>query len=312
MAGGINSTANLPSLLFPGIRALFGTNYKDQPAKYPALFDEVPSDKQYEVYQQLTGFPDVGTVKAEGAPILMTGNSQGFTYRLTNDAVALGFIVTLEAVKDNLYENTAQARTKMLVRAMRLAKEYKAATIFNQGFNSAVTYADGSPLFSASHVTMQGGTQSNILGTGNIAGADLSEAAIEDMLVQMSLALDDTGFPIDLEGQSLHIHPSQRYNAQRILKSAGQSGTANNDDNALAAMRMLPKGVFVNPYFTSPGAWFIRSDVPHGEGLIYQVREAADLSMEVSEVNKTYTHVAYERYKFGNVDFRSCYGSNGP
>lgn len=303
----INSTGNVPSTLWPGVKAFFGQYNKDWKAMHPALFDEVSSDKQYETYVQMTGFP-LAMQKNQGDAFTYVANNQGFTYRLTNLAVGLGYIVTHEEIEDNLYGKEAFDRAAMLARSMNLYKEFQAVALYNNAFSPSVTYADGVSLLNASHPTVGGGLQSNILPVSS----DLSEGAIEDLLVQIAGAQDDLGLPFHLQGVSLHIARANMFNAERIMKSVNRQGTANNDINAMLAMRVLPKGIFMNPYFTNAGAWFIRTDVPAGKGLIYQVREGMSFEMANDSDTRNVKHTAYERYAFGAVDWRAIYGSNGP
>src|SRR5690606_38345437 len=103
-------------------------------------------------------------------------------------------------------------------------------------------------------------TQSNELATA----ADLSEAAIEDMIIQIMNAKNSRGLKIALLPKKLIVPPNEAFNATRILKSTLQSGTANNDVNAIRAMGLLPEGECVNHYLTDTDAWWIKTDCPHG------------------------------------------------
>jgi hypothetical protein len=90
-----------------------------------------------------------------------------------------------------------------------------------------------------------GGTFSNLLTTA----ANLSEAAIENLIIQQMLALNDRGLRINLMPLSLVVHPSNWFEANRILKSvysyntgANPPGTASNaaniaDDDQCVATR---------------------------------------------------------------------------
>ncbi|MDN0092719.1 hypothetical protein QVN24_17215, partial [Yersinia ruckeri] len=88
-----------------------------------------------------------------------------------------------------------------------------AAFIYNNAF--ATTYyttGDGAALVSTSHVNASGGTFSYALSPA----ADLSEASLEDLTIQIMGAQGDTGLLINLMPRSLHIARQEWYNANRI------------------------------------------------------------------------------------------------
>jgi hypothetical protein len=148
---------------------------------------------------------------------------QGPTQRYTHVAYALGFIITHEAMMDNLYEKIGVQRTSSLAFSMRQTKENVVANIYNRAFNTSYVGADGKPLFATDHPG-SGGTFSNKLATD----ADLSEAeprghgGPDHERDQRSRHQDR------LMGRSLIVPPSLVFEATRILKSSGQNDTANN------------------------------------------------------------------------------------
>jgi hypothetical protein len=281
--------------------------YKEYAPLYTELFDTVDSTMSYEEYVSATGF-GLASVKAEGAGLEYDSQIQGFLTRLTNATVALGYQVTEEELEDNLYpDKLTTTRTKSLVRGMQQTKENFGALVYNRGFNGSYPIGDGQALFSTAHPMIYGGTYAN----KPTIDVDLSEGAIEDMLVQIMLATDDRGLRIALKAKSLHVHPSQSFNGKRILKSQGQSGTANNDLNVIRNEGDIPGGLKVNPYFTSPNAWFIRTDLEEGTGMIFQSRRAPKLDTGNDFDTKNLKVSATERYVFGAANPRGVYGSNG-
>ena len=302
--GGIINTGSFPKALQLGVRSWFG-QYKRPETAASKIFTKVKSDKQYEEYWQevRTG---VGKIKLQGTGVSYDSMQQGFGTRISNAIVALGIQVTHEEIINNLYPKLAKGRVESLKNSLFEAQEIIAANILNNAFNSNYTYGDGSALCVSNHPNISGGTYSNIL---NVA-SDLNETAIESLLVQIDNALDDRGNHIVLKGMKLVGAPANKFNATRILKSMGQSGTGNNDTNALREMNELPGGFVSWRYLTAPQAWFITTDAP--DGLIHQERE----SMQLREDNDTdtfnYKVLAYENYAFGVGDPRAVWGSNGP
>lgn len=307
MAGGVITTGSHPKLLWPGIKGIWGRVYDAWTTEYTDLFNTVMSDKQYEEYVQVTRF-GLAQVKPQGQSLEYDSEFQGATTRLTNVAYAQGYAVTIEEMRDNLYEKVSRTRATSNAEAMRQTKEYVMANIYNRAFNATYLGGDGVPLCSLVHPLVLGGTSAN---TPTVA-ADLSEISLEDALIAMMGTTDDRSLTVRLFPDSLHVSRFEIFNAQRILKSINQSGTANNDINAIRSMGLLPKGAFVNHYFTSPHAWFIRARSRPEEGMIYQERDKIEFDSDNDFSTKNALASAYERYSGGWADWRFVYGVNGP
>src|SRR6185312_7361077 len=145
---------------------------------------------------------------------------------------SLGYIVTYEELRDNLYEQVSTRRAKANAFSMNQTVENVAAFLYNNAFVSTYyTTGDGVALISASHTQATGGTFSNMLNPA----ADLSEASLEDMCIQIMGAQTDRGLLINIMPESLHVARQEWFNANRIMKSVLQPGTANNDINVLHA-----------------------------------------------------------------------------
>lgn len=298
-------TSNHPKALWPGVKAWWGKAYDDHQTEYTDLFDTFTSDKAYEEDVQIVGF-GLAPTKAQGASVTYDSEIQGPVTRYTHVAYALGYIVTHEELKDDLYTEVSNTRAASLARGFRQTKERVGAGIYNRGFNSSFVGGDGVSLLSTVHPNTSGGTFSNRLAVD----ADLSEAALEDMIIQIMQATDDRGLLINLMPKSLHVAPANWFNANRILKSVYQTGTANNDINVINATNALPMGIKVNHYFTAPQAWFLRTNVSNG--LKYYERESMIFDQDNDFDTMNAKAKGYERYSFGWTDPRSVFGSNGP
>lgn len=297
------STGSIAKLLMPGLNQVWGDGYTDYPMQYTDLFDVSDSEKNYEEDQLLPGF-GLAPIKTEGAPVTYDTLSQGLTSRYTHVAYAKGFIVTREAIADNQYKSKSLSGTKKLARSFRQTKENVGANVYNRGFNSSYLGADGVVLFSTAHPTIAG-NQSNTQATA----ADLSEASLEDMIVQINGALDEAGLHIDLRAVSLIIPPNLQFEAARILKSTGQNDTVNNATNALRTLNILQQAPKVNNYLTDTDAWFIRTDADNG--MRFFQREAAEFANDNDFDTYNLKFKGYERYSCGWTDFRGAFGSPG-
>jgi len=297
------TTGAHPKALWPGIYAWWGRSYAEHVPEFPDLFETETSTKAYEEEVEITGF-GLAPVKPQGKQIYYDTETQGAVSRYTHVAYALGYIVTYEELRDDLYEVVSRRRAQQLAYSMRQTKENILAAVYNQGFDATSLGADGVPLFSASHPTLPG-NQSNVLATP----ADLSEAAVEDMCIQIMQTTNNRGLKISSLPQSLHVPTQLFFDANRIYNSVLQNDTANNAVNVLKAVGVFPKGIKVNHYFSSATAWFVRTNIPRS--LQYFSRDAISFDQDNDFDTKNAKAACYERYSAFWSDFRGVYGSAG-
>jgi len=297
------TTGTHPKALWPGIRAWWGRSYNEHVPEYPDLFEIDTSDKAYEEEPEITGF-GLAPVKPQGAQIFYDTEVQGPVSRYTHVAYALGYIVTFEELRDDLYEVVSKRRAQQLAFSMRQTKENVLAAVYNQGFNSSYPGADGVSLFSASHPTLSG-NQSNLLTTA----ADISEVAVEDLVIQIMQMTNNRGLKISGLPQSLNIPPALWFESNRIYHSVLQNDTANNAINVLRATGAFPKGIKVNHYFSSSTAWFIRTNIPRG--LQYFERDKITFDQDNDFDTKNAKAACYERYSAFWSDWRGAFGTPG-
>jgi hypothetical protein len=302
MTGVINTGSN-PKLLWPGIQAVWGRTYKEHEREYTQLFEVGTSEKAYEEDVEVTGFGLVPQ-KNQGSSVQYDSESQGTVSRYTNLSYAMGYIVTREELDDNLYFEAAKRRTEALGFSLRQTEENIGANIFNRAFSGSYVGGDGVSLLNASHPTKDG-TQSNLLATP----ADLSEQALEDLLIQIMQARNSKGLKISLMGECLAVPPELWFEANRIINSTLQTGTGNNDINVINATNALPKGIVVNHYFSDSDAWFVKTNCPNG--LKWLDRKKAVFSQDNDFDTENEKAKVYRRLSAGWTDFRSLYGSAG-
>jgi len=277
--------------------------YNEHVVEYTDLFEMETSDKAYEEDVEITGF-GLAPIKPEGSAVVYDTETQAAVSRYTHVAYALGYIVTYEELRDDLYEVVSKRRAQALAFSMRQTKENVAANVYNRAFNSNFLGGDGTTLISTSHPTLSG-NQSNQLTTA----ADISEAAIEDLVIQIMQTVNNRGLKISNLPQSLHVPPQQWFEANRILKSILQSDTANNNINVLRATNALPKGIKVNHYFSSATAWFIRTNIPRS--MQFFERETISFDQDNDFDTKNAKAACYERYSVYWTDWRGIFATPG-
>ena len=297
------SRMQLVKELEPGLNALFGLEYDRYENQAKEIFDTESSDRAFEEEVMLGGFANAA-VKPEGQGVSYEDAQETYTARYTNETIALAFALTEEAVEDNLYDKLSTRYTKALARSMANTKQVKAANILNRAFNASYLGGDNKELCATDHPTLSG-DQKNELSTA----ADLNETSLEQMLIDIADMKDERGMKIALRGMKMIIPVNLQFVAERLMKSAGRVGTADNDINAIKSMGMVPEGYVVNNFLTDTDAFFIKTDAPNG--LKHFVRAPIRTAMEGDFDTGNVRYKARERYSFGWSDWRGIFASPG-
>jgi hypothetical protein len=272
MPGGIINTGSHPKALWPGVHEFWGQIYDAHAAEYPDLFDQEDSDRAYEEDVQITGF-GLAPVKPQGDGLYYDSEVQGPVSRYTHIAYALGYQVTYEEMKFNLYEQVSMRRAKANAFSMAQTIENVAAVIYNNAFvTTYFTTGDGLALISTAHTNTTGGTFSNELSPS----ADLSEAALEDMCIQIMGTETDRGLLISII-------------------------------NVLKATNAFPKGIKLNHYFTNASYWFVRTNCPNGMQMFWA--EKPNFAQDNDFDTKNAKAASYMLFSVGATDPRGIFAS---
>jgi len=190
---------------------------------------------------------------------------------------------------------------------MSNAKQVKAVTPLIQGLPSTDNFDSGDAvsLFSTNHPTVSGTVVKNTLTTQ----ADLNETSLEQALIDIAGMTDERGLRVAARGMKMVIPSANQFNAERLMKSPGRTGTADNDINAVASMGMVPQGYRVNNFLTDTDSWYIITDVPNGMKMFQ--RAALKTAMEGDFDTGNVRYKARERYSFGVSDYRGIFGVEG-
>ncbi len=299
------SRSQLVKELEPGLNALFGLEYKRYENQHAEIYTNENSDRAFEEEVMLSGFGNA-QIKQEGAGVSFDDAQETFTARYTHETVALAFAITEEAIEDNLYDRLASRYTKALARSMSNAKQVKAVEPLIQGLPSTDNFdsGDGVSLFNTSHPTVAG-TFKNTLTTA----ADLNETSLEQSVIDIAAMTDERGLKIAARPTKLVIPSDLQFTAERLFKSQGRVGTADNDINAIVSMGSIPQGYRVNNFLTDTNAFYIITDVPNGMKMFNRAPLTTAMEGDFDTGNVRYK--ARERYSFGCSDPRGIFSSPG-
>ena len=299
------SRGQLVKELEPGLNALFGLEYKRYENQHAEIYVTETSDRAFEEEVMLSGFANAA-VKPEGSGVVFDNAQETYTARYTMETVALAFAITEEAIEDNLYDRLASRYTKALARSMSNAKQVKAVEPLINGLPGVDTFksGDGESLFGVSHPTVAGSFKNTLT-----TQADLNETSLEQSLIDIAAMTDERGLKIAARGMKMIVPSELQFQAERLMKSQGRTGTADNDINAIVSMGMVPQGYRVNNFLTDPNAYFFITDVPNG--MKYFERTPIRTAMEGDFDTGNVRYKARERYRFGVSDYRGIFGSSG-
>lgn len=295
----INS-GNFSKALWEGVNSWYGNAYGEHNTEYTEIFETRSSRKAFEeiMGQSLFG---LAPVKPEGSAVAYQTANQGHLSRFTNIEYALGFVITRNMVKDDLYDVAGKMRARSLARSIQQTRETVGANVLNRAFNASYLGGDGLELCSGLHTNVAGGTWANELATA----ADLSEASLEQACIDIGKWEDDAGLKIAAQAKKLIIPVDLQFEADRIINSSGRVATADNDKNSI----MGKFEIAVNHYLTDTDAFFLKTDVDNG--LIHFEREADRFAEDNEFDTDNMKYKAVSRYSMGWADPRGIFGSPG-
>lgn len=300
--GPIN-TGNFAKALYPGVSKWFDESKNQHEKEYDKLFEIRKSRRASE---ELVGHSTLGlpVLTGEGAATTYDSFQQGFVSRFTHADYTLGVVITANMVKDDLYDVVGKARVKLLSRSFAHLPEVLAGQVYNRAFNSSYTGADGQPLVDNDHPNVSGGTWSNRPTTY----ADISEAALEQAIIDLNKYVDDRGNKMRVKAQKLIVPVDLDFEANKLMKTEYEVGTANNTVNLVRSR--FPMGVMVAHWVDADtDAWFIKTDAD--DGLIHFEREGVSFNSENDFDTRNARYMAHWRGSFGWANPRILYASQG-
>ncbi|HEY3526888.1 MAG TPA: hypothetical protein VGK47_11865, partial [Nitrososphaeraceae archaeon] len=229
-----------------------------------------------------------------------------YTPRFNHDGWALGFKITRVMQQDGKAFKEARRFTKMLSKAKAETRNILANNVLNNGYTSGKTQegGDGVILFSASHPSLVG-NQSNTISVN----ADLSEAALESIYIQVRNAKDLRGIRANLKTRKIVINVAQEPDLYRILNSKLRVGTPDNDPNFVKDNGIFPGGVVSSPYISDLDAFYVLTDVMDGLKWYDRYESPIETDNEFDTKNACYSIMC--RYSQGWINFLGAYASPG-
>jgi hypothetical protein len=303
MAAPMRST-DFRSIVEPILNEAFDGVYDQRADEWSTVFREQSGiPRNYHEEPVLYGFGAAPQLP-DGSPVTYQQGGVLFLQRYVYQVFGLAFALTKVLVEDGDHIRIGQVYAKHLAQSLVETKELLCANILNRAFNSSYTGGDGVSLINTAH-PIAVGSFSNQLSTA----AALSQTSLEQMLIQIRLAVDNNNKKIRLQPLKLVVAPGNVFQAEVLLKSVLRTGTANNDINPIKSIGLLPEGATVISRLTSPTNWWVQTDAP--EGLKLMMRRDLEKTMEGDFETDSMRYKATERYIPNWTDPRSLFGTPG-
>lgn len=301
----VMTSARFTDIVEPINNTVFDGKYTEWMPEWKWLFTEKQGKpSRYQETAIVFGF-STAKEKPEGQAVESDFGGIHYRTRATFKVFGLGFAITEEMMEDSEAISLGTLYSGELASALNQSKEIFHADILNRSETSGQEIGDGATLLSDSHPYAIGGTFRNRLSSP----ADLSEGSLESLLVMVRTAKNDRARPIRLRAKNLVVAPQQEYIAVRLLRSTNQSGTANNDVNAIRSLNRLPTDPVVMTYITQEKAYWIHTDAPNG--LMHYWRRKVKRGMQGDFLTGNMQYKATERYIALAEGPRCVYGSLG-
>lgn len=306
----MSTRAEWADALDPSFRKFFGQEIQQLPQVGPSIFNMDTSSKNIEKDSSASGLSKM-VVKAEGAPYAVEDPNQGYDVTYTHVRRGLMTMITKEMVDDDQY-GVMNRRPIDLARAKVRTKEKIMADVLNYGFtaggggDATFTSGDAKALFVTDHPRTDGGTAQ-----GNYITTDLSEDALEAVLVAMRATLDDKGQLQLIMPDILVVPPALEKEASILLESTGRVGTTNNDVNPYKGrLRLVVWDYLGSAAGGSDTAWFVADSRQHKLNWFTREDEGVKGPIVDEDTDTAKWKIAF-RSSVGFSDWRGIYGSKG-
>lgn len=288
-----------------------GPGYID--VTYP-IFNQMTMDKKFyqsEVNASVGLFVETPESQAVNVDVPQIGN-----YSIVE---ALKFTqsipVSLEMMKDGMF-GIVEKNVKELARLAKTSMNQKGFAVFRNAFTTQLT-PDGVSFINAAHPLIKGGTESNLLVTGDISGSPattvLSSNSLDAAIQKLAVQKDQAGVLVGSGAAYLVVPPKLLKTAIQLTSSVLEGDSSTNAINVFRSdtgIRVVCSQFLGVVAGGSDTAFFVMSA---NHGVNRYVREG--LSTMISDLansnNLSYRYTAYYREAYETLDYAGIIGSTG-
>lgn len=289
---------NIPNLLRPGLFSAFG-NYNTYGDLWKEAYSQHQARHATEYDLELQGLP-LAKLKPEGTHVAMGDMKQAYESSYQSLTYGIGFLITKEAIEDNLYPEQFPQQALNLRNSLSTVKNINGAALFNNAFDPLLSVgSDGQPLASTQHPVV-GSTLANTFN----AATDVNESSLQDAITLMKGWRSVAGLQINTNARKLLVSQYNAFNASKLLNSAYSPASGINAINAIAHDKYIPGGYVTNQFILRPKFWALLTDEPNG--FKYFRKRGLEIDFLTDTGTGNVKVVADERYVFGYSNWRGA------
>lgn len=258
-------------------------------------------------------FSKIGEVQNVPSYVAKVGNK----WTVTISDFAEGIEISKNLFDDDIHGEWQNQVAEFAIMARR-TQDYNAFKLFRGAFTTTLT-ADGVAFISASHVTLNGQTVSNLITAANVGAATsaLTTSAFNIAMKRLAEVVSQAGVPMQCVGDTLLVPPALYTTARQI---AASSLVPENGNNAVNVFTMdytvkVYQSVWIGTAspdgLGSDTAWFVMDSKRHAiRRFVRQGVQTALRPWEISN-NRTYFYQANFREEVFVPDYIGVVGATG-
>jgi hypothetical protein len=268
--------SNFAASLRPSTIHWYQRGKERNPYVFSGIFREMSQSEHVHREQMVVGMNTL-LATADGSPTTFDEVHQAWKTDYVPTNFRSGAYITSNLIDDGKGLNIAELVSTGLGYAWMDVKNRVSANLLARAFTAGFEGSDGVTLCSTAHPYGGGGTYSNRHSTD----ADLSELALEQLILVMHDIRDDRGLHVPIRSKGLIVCPADQFEAERILNSTKQVYSSDNTANAILNTGKFSEGFRVIDYLDSDDdAYFIHTDQKE-QGLTLSVRKELEVTSDV-------------------------------
>lgn len=311
MANSITSLNDISNLLLPGAMGIIN-NYDLYMNEWKQIFTVVQSNKNVESYIEVQAINGASRF-ADGSQISLASMRQAFVTYGENYNYGVGFIITANALEDNLYPDQFPKGMLGIRENLQTFQEYQAIAIFDNAFvsnnNPDYILGDGKTLVDTAH-PISNGVVSN-----KLQAAQLSLTSYQELIKLVQRFKDYSGQPRKILPTHLLVGIDDQFYAAVVTGSqydpglpAGSVYPGNSNAINPVVQGDYIRGKYVLSHFYTGSGYFLLTD--YKDGLVMQRRKSLEIQMTTDQSNRNLSVYGNERYRFVVPNFRCVAGGS--
>lgn len=222
-----NITSDISRMITAGQKEVFLNNFDNYPLEYPSFTTEKSANKKTETYDSMGNLKGA-EIKVEGDSISYGKVDQAYQTSITNNTVANGYAVSIEAMKYDLYGVINSIKAKELARTMRVKEEETAIYWIDNA--TSVNLADGVPLASNSHPLINSASTNDTLATSSSIADPDSHQTMINMFYDFK---NHQGTVQKCTAKKGLTHAKNMFSVEEVYKSINKAAEESNTKNVL-------------------------------------------------------------------------------